>query len=393
MTGFPTSTDMLLAAGLLLAPALSGPAAAAAQEEIKLGCILSLTGPEAVLGRTNQMALEDHVKAVNAKGGIKGRKIRLIVYDDQSSYEEAMTFGARLMDQDHVAGIIGNGMAHSAVWLAPHCASAKVPFISWSTYSGVTREGSGPPRPYTFRVSLTIPAQAAALADYAFHELGKRRAAILYDINTYPGMEFSTRFETEFSRLGGKVVANANYTEGVTTDFQTQLARVGPANPDCILVPYGSSRQLALMARQARAAGFRIPLLGGGDWAVNELPRLGGKDVEGAVFITGLTTGDPRFADYNARFLMAHGTPCETSAYQALDAAMALEHAARVSLERTGKITPSAMNGALEHMKDVALFTGKLTMDPGTHSPRHLPVLVMTVEDGRQKLLKTCQVK
>lgn len=378
---------MVLTGSLALAAA--GSAWAAVPGEIKFGCILSLTGPEAAKGRTNQMALEDHIKAVNAKGGIKGRKIQLIVYDDKSSYEEAMVCGTRLMDQDHVAGIIGNGMAHSAVWLAPHCASAKVPFISWSTFSGVTKEGSGVPWPYTFRVCCTIPAQAAALADYAFHEIGKRQAAILYDINTYPGMEFSTRLESEFNRRGGKVVANANYTEDATTDFQTQLAKVASAKPDCILVPYGSGRQLALMAKQARTAGLKIPLLGSEDWAVNDLLTLGGKDVEGAIFTTGLTTEATRFAGYNARFLQAHGTRCETSAYYALDAAMALEHAAKVSLEKTGKITPTAMKGALENMKDVAVFTGKMNMDPKTHNPRNLPVQVLTIRDGKQKLLKT----
>ena len=218
---------------------------------------------------------------------------------------------------------------------------------------------------------------------------GNARPPFSDDINTYNGMEFSTRFETEFSRLGGKVVANANYRAGVTTDFQTHFTKVGLAKPDCILVPYGSCQQLVLIAKQARTAGLEVPLLGCEDWAVNELPPLGGKDVEGAIFTTGLTTGDPRFADYNAKFLQAHGTRCEISAYQVLDAAMALEHAVGVSLDKTGKITPTTLKSALENMKDVAVFTGKMTMDPRTHNPRRLPVLVMTVKDGRQKLLKT----
>jgi branched-chain amino acid transport system substrate-binding protein len=142
------------------------------------------------------------------------------------------------------------------------------------------------------------------------------------------------------------------------------------------------------MARQARTAGLAVPLLSGGGWAVDELLGLGGKEVEGAIFTAGLDPGNPRFASFNTRFLQAHGTPCEPSAYFVLDAAMALEHAARASLERTGKISPAAMKSALEAMKGVPLFTGKLTMDPGTHNPRNRPVLVMTLKDGKPLLLK-----
>jgi branched-chain amino acid transport system substrate-binding protein len=114
----------------------------------------------------------------------------------------------------------------------------------------------------------------------------------------------------------------------------------------------------------------------------------GSRESEGAVFPTGYSPADPRLAPYNASSQSPHKVPCENAAYYALDAVMALEYAFRVSFEKTGRITPAVMQGALENMKDVAEFTGKLTMDPGTHNPRNRPVLVMTLKDGKPLLLK-----
>lgn len=379
-----------LAAGLLLLIADVGRTWAATPEEIKIGCIFSVTGSAAVLGRTAQMAMEDHIHAVNARGGIMGRKIRLIVYDDKSNYEEAMVCINRLISQDHVAGIIGNGWAHSAVQMAPLCASARIPFIaSMATYSGVTKNVSGTPWPYTFRVCFTVPAQAAALADYAVHALGKRQAALLYDINTYNGMEFSTRFESEFTRLGGKVVTRQTYTVGVTTDFRAKFAQIGSAKPDCILVSPASGQQYAQMIKQAHASGLKCTFLSDDSFPVSDLHTPDGLDLEGVIFPAGHTTEDPRFAAFNARFFQAHGIRCETNAYYTLDAEMALEHATRVSLEKTGKIVPETMKNALETMRNVAVFTGKLTMDPKTHNPRGIPVQVVAIRDGKWVTVKT----
>jgi len=126
MPGLRSIHPQLAIGGLALAAAAAACARTAAPGEI---CILSLSGPDVALGRAARMALEDHIQAVNAKGGILGRKVRLIIDDDRSSYEQALACGARLMSQDHVAGIIGNGYAHSAVHLAPLCASPRVPFI------------------------------------------------------------------------------------------------------------------------------------------------------------------------------------------------------------------------------------------------------------------------
>jgi branched-chain amino acid transport system substrate-binding protein len=81
--------------------------------------------------------------------------------------------------------------------------------------------------------------------------------------------------------------------------------------------------------------------------------------------------------------------PCENAAYYALDAVMALEYAFRVSFEKTGRITPAVMQDALENMKDVAVFTGKLTMDPKTHNPRNKPVQIVAVHEGHLQTVKT----
>jgi len=372
-----------------LALVAAGRGLTATPEEFKFGCILSLTGPDAARGQATRMALEDHVQALNARGGIKGRKVRLVVTDDKTSWNEATACGARLMEQERVAGIIGPAGSYGAFRLASLCASARVPVIATTApYSGVTGDVPGAPRPFLFRTCTLLPAQAAILADYAFRELGKREAGILYDHENWGG-EFANSFETAFSRLGGKVVASAYFTMDAATDFKTQFTRIAAAKPDCLVIPLASSQQMVLMTAQARALGLGCPILGGDTWAAGDLLAQGGKELEGTVFTTGLSTADPRFADFNARFRQAHGSGCDIAAYYALDAAMALEHAIKVSLEKTGKITPAYLEGALANMKGVPVFTGKMTMDPRTHNPRNLPMLVVTVKDGRQQVVKS----
>jgi len=337
--------------------------------------------------------LEDHVKEVNAKGGTKGRKIRLIIYSDKDTPADAQASATHLMEKDHVAGIVGPEWSLAAMRLGPVSESNKVPVIaSAASYPWVTVDFTGSPRPYMFRACFTDPAQVAALTDYAFHELGMRRAAILFNYESINGMDDVRGFETEFNRLGGKVVARESYRLGATSDFRPQLARIAAAKPDCLLFPPTHYLQdITRLASQAKALGFKCQFLGFDNWAVHSLLTLAGKDIDGAVFTTGLSIEDPQFADFNARFLKAHGTQCEASTYYALDAIMALEHAAKLSLEKTGKISPVAMKGALENMKDVPVFTGKMTMDPKTHTPRNKPVLVVAIKDGKWKTVKTYQ--
>ena len=101
-----------------------------AQEAIKVGAFLSMTGPAAFLGDPEQKTLELYVGKINASGGVLGRKLQLISYDDSGDAEKARTFAKRLIEQDKVDFIVGGSTTGSTMAAAPLMEAAQIPFIS-----------------------------------------------------------------------------------------------------------------------------------------------------------------------------------------------------------------------------------------------------------------------
>src|SRR5690606_23831277 len=117
-------------AGALAAGALIGTGTAAAQEPIRIGAFLAVTGPASFLGDPEQKTLEMYIERINASGGVLGRKLELITYDDGGSAEKARTFTKRLVEQDKVDVIIGGTTTGATMAAVPLVEQAKIPFIS-----------------------------------------------------------------------------------------------------------------------------------------------------------------------------------------------------------------------------------------------------------------------
>ncbi|MDH4290848.1 MAG: ABC transporter substrate-binding protein, partial [Aquincola sp.] len=108
--------------------ALAAPAWA--QEPIRIGSFLSVTGPASFLGDPEQKTLEMQVDKINAEGGVLGRKLQLTVYDDAGDAEKARTFAKRLLEQDKVDVIVGGSTTGTTMAAVPLAEAAGVPFIS-----------------------------------------------------------------------------------------------------------------------------------------------------------------------------------------------------------------------------------------------------------------------
>ena len=385
----PIKRCALLFAGLLLASSMARPAWAANPGEIKFGLILTLTGPYGVWNQTAKMALEDHVKEINAKGGIKGRKINLITYDTEGDLVKVDTGARKLIDQDQVVGIIGPEGSMEAFSLAPLAESAKIPVIATTaSATSVTLNMAGSVKPFMFRVCPIDPYQASILANFAIHDLKMRKAAILYDSWIQPDQDFMLDFYKAFTGLGGQVVAQANY-KWEETKFRDQLNLIEKSKPDFLFIPADSYRAVAQIAKEAKSMGLKFQFFGEEGWSIDDLLTMAGNELEGSYLTSGISTKDPRFADYNAKFSKAHNMEIQVAAYYALDAIMALEHAAKVSMDKTTKIDTTIMNDTLEHMKDVPVFTGTLTYDPKTHNPINKPMTIITVKNAKWVIVKT----
>ena len=117
-------------AALVLAGALAAAGSAAAQEAIRVGAFLSVTGPAAFLGDPELKTLEMVVERINAAGGVLGRKLQLVAYDDGGDAEKARTFAKRLLEQDQVDVIVGGSTTGTTMAAVPLVEAAGTPFVS-----------------------------------------------------------------------------------------------------------------------------------------------------------------------------------------------------------------------------------------------------------------------
>ena len=119
----------LATAALTLAVGFSSPVAVA-QEPIRVGSFLSVTGPAAFLGDPELKTLELYVDQINAAGGVIGRKLQLVAYDDAGDAEKARTFVKRLLEQDKVDIIVGGSTTGTTMAAVPMVESAGISFLS-----------------------------------------------------------------------------------------------------------------------------------------------------------------------------------------------------------------------------------------------------------------------
>jgi branched-chain amino acid transport system substrate-binding protein len=149
--------------------------------EVTLGMWTPLTGPTALLGTSERDAIEIAIDEVNAAGGVNGRKIKLIVYDDAGSPQEAMTSVRRLTDQDGVFALIAGSTSGSTLPVIPLVNKSKIPFVSSISSN---RKLLDPFSHYVFRVYANEVAHADGIVKYALSK-GIKKQAIIYNSKDY----------------------------------------------------------------------------------------------------------------------------------------------------------------------------------------------------------------
>ncbi|MGI5915684.1 MAG: ABC transporter substrate-binding protein [Anaerolineae bacterium] len=375
------SITLALCALMLLTVALSG---CRSDQTIKIGFVGQLTGSGAWVGQVAEIALKDRIDEINAAGGINGYRLKLISYDSRSEVPDAVAAVKRLIEQDKVAAIIGPEWSAAAIPIAAIADESQVPIITTTaTHVNVTVDEEGDVHPYMFRVCFIDPYQGYALADFAYRELGARKAAFITDVASPYSVGIQDFFEAQFSELGGEIVAKEGYQSN-DQEFRAQISNVMQTDADLLVIPTAQYRDAALIARQGVDLGLDIQYLGVDGWVANELLDMAGAELEGAYLSSGVSTESPEFADYNAQFEAKHGKKATVFAYYALDALALLEHAIGIAgPDREG------IRDALENAVDVPAFSSNITIEPDTHNPHNKPIVVMQIRDSQWQIVKT----
>ncbi|HEX9149751.1 MAG TPA: ABC transporter substrate-binding protein [Thermoanaerobaculia bacterium] len=342
-------------------------------DEILVGEYGSLTGTTATFGQSTNNAIQMAFEQINAAGGVLGKKVRVVVEDDQSKPEEAATAVTKLINQNHVVAMLGEVSSSRSLAAAPICQANGVPMISpSSTNPRVTQVGD-----YIFRVCFIDPFQAEVGARIAWEILHLKKVAILSDVRNDYSVGLQTFFRQTFKGFGGQIVAEQSYSEG-DSDFRAQLTQIKSANPEGIYVP-GYYTEVGTIARQARELGITVPLIGGDGWDSPRLWEIGGEALNGCHFSNHYSVDDPSpavqkfVADYKAKY------------NQVPDALAALGYdAARIladAMTRAGTTKGDKVRDALSATKDFAGVTGTITINKERNAVK--PAVVLKIENGK----------
>jgi branched-chain amino acid transport system substrate-binding protein len=345
---------------------------------IKIGSFAALSGDQAVWGQADVNGLKFTAEQINKAGGILGKQIEIVSYDDKGDQLEAVNAVKRLINDDKVCAIIGCNSSGRNIAVAPVAEESKVPVVStFATNPRVTVPEAGKIMKYTFRVCYIDPYAGDVLARYAYNDLKAKKAAVLYEISSDYSVGMRDFFKQSWQKLGGTVVADEAFKTG-DVDFRAQLTKIKESKPDVIVMPI-LYKEVALSAKQARDLGIKATMLGGDGWPSSALLEMAGDAVEGSYFVNHGDVDAPNVQEWRKQYKEFFKKDIEINSILGHDAMIML----KAAIEKAGKADPQAIRDALEATKDVQVFTGNISIDPATHNPVGKSASIINIKDKK----------
>ena len=346
--------------------------------DIVVGMYGSLTGDGASFGQSSREGTELAVDEINNAGGLLGgRKVKLLVEDDQSKPEEASNAVTKLVTQDKVVAVLGEVASRRSLAAAPVCQKYMIPMISpSSTNERVTEVGD-----YIFRVCFIDPFQGEVLAKFAYHDLKARKVAILKDIQQDYSVGLTDSIRKHFTALGGQVLDPVSYSSG-DSDFKAILTQVRSQKPDAVFAT-GYYPEAAIIVRQARELGMKMPFLGGDGWVGDALKN--GREALNNTYISNHYSGDnpdPVVQNFVRAYRARFNREPDAIAALAYDAVKVLADA----ITRANSTEGPTLRGALAQA-DVPGVTGRLRINAQRNVDKPAVIQEVTFANGEVKFV------
>lgn len=342
---------------LIIATALAGYSAISHAADIKIGMAEALTGPAAKYGVAIKNGFTLAAEGINAKGGINGNKIVLVVEDEQGKKEEAINVFKKLIFQDKVLMIFGPTLSNSAFAADPIANATKtVVFGTSNTADGITGMG-----PFTFRNSVMEADVLPVTTRAAVKHFGIKKVAVLYgndDAFTKSGYDV---FKSALADQKITVTDTETYAKG-DVDFKAQLTKIKASNPDAIVCSC-LAEEAANIILQTRSLGMKQPFIGGNGFNSPKLFEIAKDAADNTLMgspwsAENMAPANKQFiADYKAKF----NTDPDQFAAQAYDAMHIVTEALKqVKLSGNPEKDRLALRDALPAVKHDGA-TGKFT--------------------------------
>jgi branched-chain amino acid transport system substrate-binding protein len=341
--------------------------------DVVIGMYGSLTGDGASFGQSSREGTELAVEEINNGGGVLGgRKFQLLVEDDQSRPEEASSAVTKLITQNRVVAVLGEVASRRSLAAAPVAQKFQVPMITpASTNERVTAIGD-----YIFRVCFIDPFQGEVLAKFAYNDLRARKVAIMKDISQDYSVGLTDAVTEHFTRLGGAVIPAVSYSGG-DSDFKAALTNIRSARPDALFVT-GYYSEAAIIARQARELGMKMPILGGDGWVGDALAN--GREALNNSFISNHYSGDnpdPIVQNFVSAYRKKFGREPDAIAALAYDAVKVLADALNRAKTTEGPKVRDALAAT-----DLPGVTGRLKMNAQRNVDKPAVIQEVTYANG-----------
>lgn len=363
---------------VLTAVLMTGTASA---KTLKIGAILSVTGPTAFLGVPEANTMEMLVESINAAGGVNGNALELIIKDTAGQKEKAVSYAKQLIEEEQVFAILGPTRTGSTLAIKSLCERSKTLLISCASSKKIV----DPVGRYVFKTpqndSLAV---RKILEDMQNKGISKVAVAVGGTGFGKMGKMYSEALAPEY---GISIVATEVYAPNVT-DLSSLVAKWSNNSEIEAVINWSIVPAQTILARNMRQAGWDVPLYLSHGFGNIKYVEVGGKAVEGVIFPAGrllvaqaLADDHPQkkvLVDYKRDYEATFDEPVSTFGGHAYDAFMILVQA----LEKTGVADTEKVRQTIENMRFVGTG-GVFQFSPEDHSGLKLDAFeMMTVKDG-----------
>ena len=378
----------LYAAALAAFALTAAGSSALAAEPIRIGSVLSVTGPAAFLGEPELKTLQIYVDKTNAEGGLLGRPIELVTYDDGSEAARANSFTKRLIEEDKVDVILGGTTTGATMAMYPLVERAEIPFISLAGGVVIVE----PVKKWMFKVAHND----RMAAQRVFADAKKRGITKIALLSETSGFGQSGRKETlaEAPKAGIEIVADETYGPK-DTDVTAQLAKIRAIDGVQAILVFGLGEGPTIVTKNIAQLGIKLPVYQTHGVASEEFIRLSGAAAEGvrlpaaAILVPDqLADSDPQKAilkAYVELYKAKTGSDVSTFGGHARDAFVIWKEA----VERAGTVDKAKVRDEIEKTKGYVGTGGLVTMSPEDHLGLSATAFRMIeIRDGKWKLVE-----
>ena len=363
------------ALSLMLAPA-------AWAENIKVGAILAVTGPASFLGGPEARTLEMLVADINAKGGMNGKKVDLIIKDSAGNPEKAVSFAKQLIEEDKVLTIIGPSSSGETMQIKKIAEDAKTPLLSCAAAEVIV----DPVASYVFKTPQK-DSDAVKMIYKEMNKLGLANVAVLADNTGFgkAGMEQLEKIAPEF---GIKIVEKESY-DTKDSDLTAPVAKI-KANKDVqAIVNWSVAPAQSIVVKNIRQAGWNVPIFQSHGFGNIKFVEAAGAAAEGVIFPAGrlliaadLPADHPQKAllvQYKKNYEEKYKENVSTFGGHAYDAFVILEAAVKVGGNDRDKV-----RAAIEGIQNLPGTAGVFSFSAKDHNGLTIDAFqMMTVKDGK----------